>query len=117
MNLSEKEVRTCLAVFDELRKMPYSKLNTFLGSITIEEMNALDIKMAGWYHNQEKPKTVMKYKDVGEQLLIVIEKNGELMYAETYRSGEDYNNGELTMEDFLTNIEFYFDAEKVEVAQ
>lgn len=50
--LTENEVRTVLAVFDELRKMPYDKLNTFLGSITIEEMNQLNEKLNGWYQGE-----------------------------------------------------------------
>ena len=41
MKLTESEVRTMVAVFDKLMRMPYDKLNTFLGSITIEEMRAL----------------------------------------------------------------------------
>ena len=50
--LTENEVRTVLAVFGELRKMPYDKLNTFLGSITIEEMNQLNEKLNGWYQGE-----------------------------------------------------------------
>lgn len=41
MNMTEAEVRTMVAVFDELMRMPYDKLSTFLGSLTIEEMGAL----------------------------------------------------------------------------
>lgn len=44
MKLTESEVRTMVAVFDELTRMPYDKLNTFLGSLTIEEMRALYCK-------------------------------------------------------------------------
>ena len=54
MELEEKEVRTCLAVFEELRRMSYDKLNTFLGSITIEEMQQLDNKMTRWYRGEEE---------------------------------------------------------------
>ncbi len=50
--LNEREVRTILAVFDELQKKPYSELNTFLGSVTIEELFALREKLNDWY--QEK---------------------------------------------------------------
>lgn len=49
MNLTEKEMRTVIAVFEELVKMPYSELNKFLGSITIEEMQALYLKMYSEY--------------------------------------------------------------------
>ena len=45
MTLSEKEKRTVLAVFHELKRMPYSKLNTFLGSMTIREMYTLSRKL------------------------------------------------------------------------
>lgn len=43
--MTEHEVRTCLAVFSELRKKPYDEINTYLGSLTIEEMCALDNRM------------------------------------------------------------------------
>lgn len=45
MTLTKEEKRTVLAVFDELAKMKYSDLNTFLGSITIKEMMALRQKL------------------------------------------------------------------------
>ena len=54
MELTENELRTCLAVFGELRKMPYGKLNTFLGSLTIEEMEALERKMRRRYYGEEQ---------------------------------------------------------------
>lgn len=50
--LNENEVRTVLAVFDELRKMPYSKLNGFIGSLTIEEMQELNRKLNDWYQGE-----------------------------------------------------------------
>ena len=45
MTLTANEKRTVIAVFDELTKMPYGQLNTFLGSITINEMHELYRKM------------------------------------------------------------------------
>jgi hypothetical protein len=54
MKITEKEERTILAVFGELQKMPYSKLNTFLGSITIEEMNDLYRRLRKEYHDDEQ---------------------------------------------------------------
>lgn len=54
MKIKQKEERTILAVFGELQKMPYSKLNTFLGSITIEEMNDLYRKIRKDYHDDEQ---------------------------------------------------------------
>ena len=45
--ISENERRTMVAVFNELMKKPYSELNTFLGSETIERMQAMAFK---WEH-------------------------------------------------------------------
>ena len=45
MTLTANEKRTVLAVFEELNKRKYSELNTFLGSITIREMQALYQKL------------------------------------------------------------------------
>lgn len=43
--LTAGEKRTVLAVFSELRKMPYKELNAFLGSVTILEMYQLAAKL------------------------------------------------------------------------
>ena len=43
--MTEAEKRTVLAVFGELLKKPYGELNTFLGSLTIEEMQKLYSKL------------------------------------------------------------------------
>lgn len=45
MKLTANEKRTVKAVFGELLKKPYSELNCFLGSITIEEMQTLYSKL------------------------------------------------------------------------
>ena len=45
MKLTEDEKRTVLAVFGELLRKTTSELNTFLGSITIQEMQRLYQKM------------------------------------------------------------------------
>lgn len=45
MNLTPKEKRTVKAVFAELMKKPYSELNRFLGSITVDEMRTLYLKL------------------------------------------------------------------------
>ena len=58
-SLNENQVRTILAVFSELEKMPYDKLNTFLGSITIEEMLELHTTLNNWY----QPKVLGKKFD------------------------------------------------------
>ncbi len=47
--LFRSEARTVLAVFGELRKMGYDKMNTFLGSVTITEMEALYGKIRRQY--------------------------------------------------------------------
>ena len=39
--MTDQEKRTVCAVFHELLKKPYAELNTFLGSLTIEEMQRL----------------------------------------------------------------------------
>ena len=41
MTFTDREQATVRAVFGELLRMPYSKLNSILGSITIEEMQAI----------------------------------------------------------------------------
>ena len=43
--MTDLEKRTVRAVFHELLKKPYAELNTFLGSITIEEMQKLYSKL------------------------------------------------------------------------
>lgn len=43
--MTKEEQRTVLAVFEELVKMPYSDLNKFLGSTTIQEMAELYNKL------------------------------------------------------------------------
>lgn len=53
-SLNEKEIRTVLAVFEEMAKMPYDKLNSFLGSLTIQEMQQLNSKLRKWYRNEEQ---------------------------------------------------------------
>ena len=45
--INENERKTMVAVFKELMKKPYNELNTFLGSETIEQMQAMAFK---WEH-------------------------------------------------------------------
>ena len=47
--LNEREVRTVIAVFEELVRMRYTELNKFLGSVTIAEMQELNSKLRTWY--------------------------------------------------------------------
>jgi hypothetical protein len=50
--LQDDQVRTILSVFEELKKMKYEDLNKFLGSITINEMYALDYELNDWYQEE-----------------------------------------------------------------
>ena len=43
--MTDQEKRTVLAAFHELLKRPYDELNTFLGSLTISEMEKLYSKL------------------------------------------------------------------------
>ena len=55
-SLSEKEVRTVLAIIESYREQNHyrwDEMNTHMGSLTIEEMIALDSKLKKWY-NPEK---------------------------------------------------------------
>lgn len=45
MNLTASEKKTVRAVFFELLRKPYKELNTFLGSLTIEDMQKLYDKL------------------------------------------------------------------------
>lgn len=45
MKLTRDEVRTVYTIIDELSKMDYSKVNTFLGSLTIKEMYLLRMRI------------------------------------------------------------------------
>ena len=51
--LNEREVRTVLSVFTELKKKSYDELNCFLGSLTIEEMYSLETMLRGWFYDSE----------------------------------------------------------------
>ena len=51
-SLSENEIRTILSVFESINKKchyNYEELNTFMGSITIDEMQDLNTKLLKWY--------------------------------------------------------------------
>ncbi len=53
MGLTTKDELTVLAVFDSLLHKPYSELNTFLGSETIERMTALYWELERFYRDDE----------------------------------------------------------------
>lgn len=68
MNLTKNEKRTVVAVFGELLQMGTSKLNTFLGSITIQEMQTLYMKLSyedycEKYHIKYEDMTVEDFED------------------------------------------------------
>ena len=51
-SLSEDEIRTILSVFESINEKchyNYEELNTFMGSITIGEMQDLNKKLLKWY--------------------------------------------------------------------
>lgn len=52
MKLTDNEMKMVLVIFNELQKMPYEKLNTFLGSLTIEEMYHFNEKYNEWYQRE-----------------------------------------------------------------
>ena len=63
-SLNEKEVRTVLAVIESINQKchyNYSELNTFMGSITIEEMQELNRKLEKWY---DPERYAEKYEEV-----------------------------------------------------
>lgn len=50
--ISEDEVMTLLTIFCRLGKMPFEKLNTFLGSLTIEKMLRFWSELNDWYQDK-----------------------------------------------------------------
>lgn len=48
-SINEKQVRTILAVFGELERLPYYEVNKYLGSVTIKEMVELQKILNDWY--------------------------------------------------------------------
>lgn len=50
INFSEGEIRTMIDLFGTLSRMPYKKLNTEVGSMTIQNMNELYKKLMQWYY-------------------------------------------------------------------
>lgn len=73
---TEKETRTVLAVFDSLIHKPDRELNTFLGSITMEEMKKLYWKL---HYNPYCEKHGVRYEDMDEDDFIAAwdEMDGE----------------------------------------
>ena len=63
VNLTEAEMRTVQAVICEVAKMPFSKMNTFLGSMTCEEVSKLASKF--WYAGYCERHGI-KYEDMTE---------------------------------------------------
>lgn len=61
---TEKEARTVLAVFDSLMRKPDRELNTFIGSVTIEEMKELYYKL---HYHPFCEKHGIKYEEMTEE--------------------------------------------------
>ena len=79
MKLTADEKRTVKAVFGELLKKPYSEINTFLGSLTIEEMQKLYSKLR---YEQYLDERGIEYEDMTEDAFIS---------AEEEKASEDYS--------------------------
>lgn len=55
-SLSEKDIRTVLAIIESYREQNHynwSEMNRHMGSLTIEEMIALNSKLKQWYHKND----------------------------------------------------------------
>lgn len=81
MKLSANEKRTVKAVFGELLKKPYSELNCFLGSLTIEEMQKLYSKLR---YEQYCDYRGIKYEDMTEDDFISAEEEMANEYYSDY---------------------------------
>lgn len=63
VTLTKAEKRTVQAVFSEMLKLPHAKLNSIVGSVTIEEMRKLYSKL---YYEDFCERHGMKYEDMTE---------------------------------------------------
>lgn len=55
-SLSEKDIRTVLAIIESYREQNHNnfgEMNRHMGSLTIEEMIALNSKLEEWYHKDD----------------------------------------------------------------
>ena len=84
MNLTDNEKRTVRAVLGELLKKPYKELNTFLGSLTIQEMQILYNKMKYEKYCEEHG---IRYEDMTENDFIQA-------YEEDFDDCESYDEEE-----------------------
>ena len=81
MKLTTNEKRTVKGVFGELIKKPYSELNSFLGSITIKEMQKLYSKLR---YEQYCDDRGIKYEDMTEDDFISAEEEMANEYHSDY---------------------------------
>ena len=79
MKLTADEKRTVRAVFAELLKKPYSELNCYLGSLTIEEMQKLYSKLRYEEYCDERG---IKYDDMTDDDFIAAEEERTSRYCE-----------------------------------
>ena len=81
MKFTADEKRTIKAVFGELLKKPYSEINTFLGSLTIEEMQKLYSKLRYEQYCDERG---IKFEDMTEDDFISAEEEKANEYYSEY---------------------------------
>ena len=97
MLLNEDEVRTVRAVFFELLCKPYKELNTYLGSITIKEMQTLYSKMRyhGWCDKHD-----ISYEDMTEEDYLSAEED-------RLNEGTSWYSEEIDEETGIPEITYY----------
>lgn len=108
--MTESEKRTVMAVFGELLEKPYKELNTFLGSETIREMQMIYRRLR-WELSYDEDLVALRYKLVDGGVHVVVGTHNDVYLDNVYFAGEEYDNGVLTFDDFLTNIIIYFEAD------
>ena len=78
MTLTETEIRTVYVVFYELMKIGYSRVNQFLGSLTIKEMRTLvsKIRCADYCERNGIAFEDMGYADFEEAMMEIAREDG-----------------------------------------
>ncbi len=78
MKLTEREKRVVFAVFDDLLRLPYSELNRYVGSLTIEEMKEIynKIRFEGYCEKHNIAYEDMTEDDREEAMLEEARKQG-----------------------------------------
>ena len=81
MKLTADEKRTVKAVFGELLKKPYAEINTFIGSLTIREVQKIYSKLKYEKYCEKKG---IKYEDMTEDDFISAEEEKANEYYSEY---------------------------------